>query len=527
MANEFKNEFWTVTTGDLSKKREPLMVPTTTTAPIDSAAKIVVDPSQKFQKWLGVGAAITDSTAKLIWSQNKEQRNQLLHELFDPEQGAYSVVRVPVGSCDFQSQDYYSYDDVPYGEHDHDLEHFSVGTGTPGASDATKDLKYIIPVLQEIIKINPAVKIIASPWSSPAWMKNTGHLTQGGHLRFGEYTGNGFAHKDRFEAVYANYFVKYIEAYASYGIPIYGLTIQNEPSNAAKWPAMIWSFSELAEFGYKYLRPLLDETYPDTKLYYWDGSLNVLDKPLSEYITPQQASAFDGFAFHTYDGPYTSIFKVSREYPNWELAMTERRCLFSDTVEDASHIMFGLIGNWLVRQGLNFITLWNLALDERGLPNAAGSTGRRGVITIDHTTGKVQRNLEYYMLRNLAQDVTAGSIRIGSSSYSPDGYTGGITSTAFLADDGSIAIQLYNPTGHSLCASVNIYGYSKKWQTVTVPAWGTVTAHKSNFSINESSPRPDEKFKLKPTKLGLSDDKAPGKGVNIKKNNLIQYFSIK
>ncbi|MBF5066808.1 glycosyl hydrolase family 30, partial [Salmonella enterica subsp. enterica serovar Istanbul] len=89
-------------------------------------------------------------------------------------------------------------------------------------------------------------------------------------------------------------------------------------------------------------------------------------------------------------------------------------------------IMFGLIDNWLVRQGLNMIDLWNIALDERGLPNQVGSTGRRGVVTIDHTTGKVQRNLEYYMLRNFNQDVVPRSIVISSTNYTQDGYTGGL-----------------------------------------------------------------------------------------------------
>ena len=135
MSNEFKNEFWTATAGDLSQKRTPFDAPDYTDQPTDGSAKIVVDPMQKFQDWLGAGAAITDSTAKLIWNQSKEQRTQLLHELFDPEQGAFSMIRVPMASCDFQSQDeYYSYDDVPFGEHDHDLEHFSIGTGTPGCS---------------------------------------------------------------------------------------------------------------------------------------------------------------------------------------------------------------------------------------------------------------------------------------------------------------------------------------------------------------------------------------------------------
>lgn len=161
-ANDFKNQFWTVTAGDLSKKRAKLVAPRKAAKPAAGAAKIVVAPSQKFQDWLGVSAAITDSTAKLIWDQSKEQRDALLHELFDPEEGACSVVRLPIGSCDFQSQDYYSLDDVPFGEHDNDMKHFYIGEGKPGAKDATKDLKHIVSVLQEIVKINPAIKIISS-----------------------------------------------------------------------------------------------------------------------------------------------------------------------------------------------------------------------------------------------------------------------------------------------------------------------------------------------------------------------------
>lgn len=201
--SEFPNEFWTATSGDLSQKREHITTPNGTT-PTKNAAKIVIDPTEKHQDWLGAGAAITDSAASLIWgAMDAEHRNQLLHELFDPKQGGYSAVRVPLGSCDFQSQKYYTYDDVPLGEHDAALENFSIGEWTPGTPDATKDLKYIVPVLQEILKINPAVKVIASPWSSPAWMKNTDHLTHGGHLRFGEFTGNGYTDKDRFEYIYA------------------------------------------------------------------------------------------------------------------------------------------------------------------------------------------------------------------------------------------------------------------------------------------------------------------------------------
>lgn len=509
-SSEFSTEFWTATAGDLSQKREQIATPKFGDAD-QAAAKIMIDPSEKHQDWLGQGAAITDSAASLIWGVlNKDQRDSLLHELFDPTQGGFSTVRVPLGSCDFSSQDYYTYDDVPFGEHDFKLEKFSVGEGKPGAPDATKDLKYIVPVLQEILKINPAVKIIASPWSAPAWMKNTGHLTFGGHLRFGEFTGNGYGKAHTFDAVYARYFVRYIEAYQKLGIPIYGVTIQNEPSNAAHWPAMIWTPSQIAEFGYEYLRPALNSTFPATKIYFLDDSFHALDQPITNNVTPVQASAFDGLAVHTYTGPYPYLFNANRAFPNWQVIMTERRCMMEETPEDAAHIMFGIIANWLVRNGLNMINLWNIALDERGLPNAADSTGRRGVVTIDHTTGKVQRNLEYYMLRNFGQDVPVGSIVIGSSNYTPDGFTGGLGSVAFLAPDGSISAHLYNPTGQSLKAAVTINGYAVNWQNVTVPAWGTVTLHKANHAVNESKVPADDHFKLNPTPAN-TDDVAPGR----------------
>lgn len=507
--NKYSNEFWTVTSGDLAQKRDHLATPQFENDP-RSAVKIVIDPTDQHQNWLGGGAAITDSAAALIWDVlSKKQRHELLTELFDPKQGGFSCVRIPLGSCDFQSQDYYTYDDVPYGEHDNKLEHFSIGEGTPGSKSATKDLKHIVPVLQEILKINPAVKIIASPWSAPAWMKDTGHLTFGGHLRFGEYTGNGYTEENRFEFIYAQYFVRYIEEYQKLGIPISGVTIQNEPSNAAHWPAMIWTVPQLAEFGYQYLRPALNHSFPDTKMYLLDDSFHALNQPITDVVTRNQAMAFDGLAVHTYSGPYDNLYNANRAFPNWSLIMTERRCMMEETPEDAAHIMFGIIGNWLVRNGLNMITLWNLALDERGLPNAADSTGRRGVVTIDHTTGKVQRNLEYYMLRNFGQDVTVGSKVIGSSNYTPDGFSGGLGSVAFAGPDGSIAAHLYNPTGQPIEAAVTINGNGDAWQKVIVPAWGTVTLHKADKQISTTPVPKDDQFKLNPTPAN-TDDVAPG-----------------
>lgn len=503
----YHNEYWTVTAGDLTQKRQRVKTP----AFLSTARgkfRIIVDPARKKQKWVGVGAALTDVAASLIWKQTPEQRKKLLEELFSPAQGNLNLLRIPMGSCDFGSGEvslarYYSYDDAPYDQPDLKLKNFSIGQGKPGSQNATKDLKYIVPVLQEILKINPQVKILATPWSAPAWMKDTKRMEKGGHFR------KDICRQTLLKC-YAQYFLKFIRAYQKLGIPIAALSIQNEPNFDTPWPAMIWTMRELADFGAHYLKPALYRDFSHIKLYFWDGSLDQLDDSLTSKISPEEINSFAGLAFHTYFGPYKNIDNARRVSPHWELAMTERRCLLNQTVADASHIMLGLIGTYLVRRGLSSIYLWNLALDERGLPNIAGSTGRRGVITIDHQTGKVQRNLEYYMLRNFAQDVAPGSFLVASSDYMKNSYSGGLGSTAFIQPDHSLAGQIYNPTAHSLTACLQIKGASS-WQTISVPAYGVVTFHKSNQALNESAPRADEIFKLHPIAPQLVGDAAPGK----------------
>ncbi|PLS31993.1 glycosyl hydrolase family 30 [Bifidobacterium margollesii] len=508
----FANEFWTSTSGDLAQRRETLKAPEYVTE-VGDATPIVVDPADRRQPWVGAGAAITDAAASLIWgSMDAEQRHAFLDDAFNPAKGGFSVIRIPLGSCEPSAQPYYTYDDLPFGEHDNTLSRFSLGEGEPGAPDATKDFKYIIPVVLEILKINPAVKIIASPWSAPAWMKNTGHLCQGGHLRFDEWTGNGFdPMHDSFEGCYARYFVKYVEEMAKVGIPIWGVTVQNEPSNAPKWPAMMWTLKQQAEFAHKFLRPAMNEKFPEMRIFINDDSTHNILWPVNEVVTPQEAASVDGFTVHTYEGPYSNFFNASRSFPHWMFGMTERRCMIDETPEDAAHIMLGIIGNWLVRNGESFIALWNLALDERGLPNQVGATGRRGVVTIQHETGEVIRNLEYFMLRAFGQDVTPGSTVIRSTNHTPDGWSGGLGSVAFLGANGDVTAHVYNPTGEAIEAAVTVNGQGGAWQKVTVPAWGLVTVHKSNGEINVSEVPEDDEFELNPAPKHLIGDVAPGK----------------
>lgn len=512
MSTRFANEYWTSTSADLQQRREVITNPPYT-QDVDQAIRIVIDPADRKQPWIGAGAAITDAAASLIWSSmSAEQRHAFLDDCFNPQRGGFSIIRIPLGSCEPSSQPYYTYDDLPFGEHDNLLTKFSLGEGEPGAPNATKDLKYIIPVVQEILQINPAVKIIASPWSAPAWMKNTGHLCQGGRLRFGEWTGNGFdPMHDSFEGCYARYFVKYVEEMAKYNIPIWGVTVQNEPSNAPKWPAMMWTLQEQAAFTHDFLRPAMNEKFPEMRIFINDDSTHNLIYPVEEVVTAAQAATVDGLTVHTYEGPYSNFFNASRAYPHWLYGMTERRCMIDETPEDAAHIMSGIIGNWLVRNGESFIALWNLALDERGLPNQVGATGRRGVVTIQHETGQVRRNLEYFMLRAFGQDVVPGSVVIRSSNYTPDGWSGSLGSVAFLGPLGDIAAHIYNPTGQPIEAAVTINGDGNRWQKVMVPAWGTVTVHKSSTEINTSTVPVDDDFELNPAPKHLLGDVAPGK----------------
>ena len=490
-------EYWTRTSGDLTDRRTPIAAPPVEDTPGD-AQSVIIDPSRRYQYWEGVGAAVTDSSASLLMTaMDADQRHAILREMFDPRQGGFGSVRISIGSCDFVSQRFYSYDDLPDGvAADASLAHFSIGEGEPGAPDATRDLRYIIPVLQEIIAINPGVKIMASPWSAPAWMKTSGRLTGAGRLRLGEYVGNGYRYQDTIDYVYAQYFVRFIAAYARHGIRITSVTMQNEPSNGAPWPMTIWTPEELTRWGADYLRPALDRTFPDVEIYFGDDSLRFFQRPVSDYMTPSDARAFAGVALHTYSGLPEWVHNATRQFPGWKVAMTERRCMLDESVDEASHVMFGEIGTWLVRNGMGLINLWNLALDEGGFPSYAGTAGRRGVITIDSSTGKVKRNLEYFMLRNYGQDVPVGARRVASTNRTPDGRRGGLGSVAFIDDRGGLSAILYNPTGAPIEAAVTVNGEGARWRRVTVPAYGTVTMRRTDGPINTTQAPADDDFAI-------------------------------
>lgn len=502
----FEQELWSETAGDLSARRKPLKTPAFTSDP-GSASRIILDPTRQYQLWEGQGAAITDSTAYLLREKmSAEQRHAILTELFSPEQAGLNMVRISIGSCDFSSQKFYSYSELPDNMFsDSALATFSIGEGEPGNPTATKDLKYVVPVLQEILSINPALKVMASPWSPPAWMKTPERFLGNSRLKFGQFAGNGYRKNDTIDYIYAQYFVRFVQEYARYGIPIWAVTIQNEPSNSPSWPACIWTPEELNRFANDFLRPAFDRSCPQVEIFFGDDSLRFYSRPVSSYMSASESMAFAGAALHTYSGLPEWIVNMSRQFPQWRFSMTERRCMADETVDEASHVMFGEIGTWLVQHGLGSIILWNMALDEYGLPSYAGTHGRRGIITIDSHSGKVKRHQEYFLLRNFAQDVMPGSRRIFSTSYTPDGRTGGIGSVAFTSPTGDLSAILYNPTGSACEAALTVAGWGGVWQKLTVPAYGTVSIHKAHHEINKSQVPADDEFEIHPMQHAADD----------------------
>ena len=270
--------------------------------PAAGATEVVIDPTEEYQLWEGAGAAITDSSASLFMNaMTAEQRHAILEEMFDPRQGGFSSVRISIGACDFSSQKYYTYDDLPEALPRMPVWSIFDGEGEPGLP--------MPPRHEERGSGAAGDHIDQSGSEDHGFAVERSRLDEdvesyfgSRKLRLGEYVGNGYRYQDTIDYVYAQYFVKFIAAYAKLGIRISSVTMQNEPSNGCPWPITVWTPEELTKWGSEYLRPAFDRSFPDVEIYFGDDSLRFWQRPVSEYMTPVQAACFAGAAFHTYSG---------------------------------------------------------------------------------------------------------------------------------------------------------------------------------------------------------------------------------
>jgi len=443
------------------------------TAGTMAASDVAVNPAVSYQQMTAVGAAITESSAYLLRTYLSDaQRSALLTELFAPDQGGLGALRISIASQDFIYQTpVYTYD---AGASDPEMTDFSIGTGTPGDPASTRDLRYIIPVLQEIVAINPDIRIVACPWSPPAWMKSGGTILGGGNVLLNATTG----------PAYARYFVKFIQAYRALGIPIYAVSVQNEPTytNPIR-PTCVWTGAQMATFVASYLGPALDAAgLSDVKIIVGDDNWSDTADLYPAALSPAAMPYVHAIAFHAYTGdPTEQLTVLDMLEGDQQIWFTEMRSLQSESLPTAMDLMCRTLGIDTVRNGASWITLWNLALDQSGNPTQ-GSPGRRGVLTVDTTNpGSVTRNPEYAMLRHLGQHLVPGAVRVKATSTLP--------AVAFRNPDGGIVTFLYNPTGGSSVSPKIINSATGKAVTVTL-APGEVATVVTSTAHNASEPLP-------------------------------------
>ncbi len=385
---------------------------------------IDVDSAKTYQTMDGFGYALTGGSAMLIHHMAADKRAALLHNLFTTEGDGIGVsyLRLTVGSSDMNDH-VYSYDDLPEGQTDPDMTHFSL------APDETD----VIPVLKEILAINPKIKILASPWSAPLWMKTNGEA-QGGVL-LPEY----------FPA-YAKYWVKYIEGMKAEGITIDALTIQNEPLNEKNTPSMLMLESEQDDFIAHDLGPAFQKAGIKTKILLYDHNLDHPSYVLSILKDPEANKYIDGSAWHLYGGKVDAMTQVHNAFPDKNIYFTEQSindrhgATSMNVAHPVARVMIGVSRNWSKN-----VLLWNLAADPNAGPHTdnGGCPVCYGALTIDGDN--VTRLVAYYVLGHVSKFVPSGSVRIDSNAPSAGGNTDTLPNVAFQTPDGKTVLIVANP----------------------------------------------------------------------------------
>jgi glucosylceramidase len=417
------------------------------------SADVVVDLQKRFQTMVGFGAAMTDSSAWLIQNKlNFLQRRALLHELYGPPPNlGLNMMRLTIGASDFSLKPY-TLDDVPFGQVDPQLQHFNV---TPTVHD-------VIPTVREILSIDPGLRIVASPWSAPAWMKTSVNLI-GGELL------------PQYESAYADYLVKYLDTYLSYGIPIFAVTLQNEPGFVPiTYPGMEMPETTRARIIAQYFGPKLANRSPKTQILEWDHNWDQPEMPLSMLADPNVARYIDGVAWHCYEGSQYEQGRVHRAYPQKDAYITE--CSGGDWASSANGELLWFTRELLItgiRQWARGVIYWNLALDEQHGPHFGGCDACKGVVTINSHTGAVDRNDEYYALAHFSRFVLPGAVRVESTKTD-----GGIDNVAFQnASDGSIVLVVVNSHADARPVSVaqgkTRFEYTMPPESVATFVWNT------------------------------------------------------
>jgi glucosylceramidase len=403
---------------------------------------IDIDTSKTYQAMDGFGYTLTGGSAWVINKMEAGAKAQLLKELFGRDENsiAISYLRVSIGASDLNAS-VFSYNDLPAGQTDTAMEKFSLD---PDKAD-------LIPLLKEILAINPDIKILGSPWSPPVWMKDNGS-SKGGSL------------KKEFYPAYAKYFVRYVQEMKKEGITIDAITPQNEPLHPGNNPSLLMLAQDQAEFIRDHLGPKFKSAGITTKIIVYDHNCDRPDYPITVLNDPGAKAFVDGSAFHLYAGDISAMSQVHDAHPDKNIYFTEQYTAIESKFDEdlkwhLKNLIIGAPRNWA-----KTVLEWNLANDASFGPHTdGGCTTCKGALTIDGSN--VKRNVAYYIIAHASKFVPAGSVRIESSN------SGAIHTVAYKTPSNNYVLIALNEGGSDARFNIRI---NNKWATVALP--GSVAA---------------------------------------------------
>jgi glucosylceramidase len=400
---------------------------------------IEVDETQTYQSIDGFGFTLTGGSAQVINTLSPPIKQGLLQELFGTAANSISIsyLRLSIGASDLNAAPF-TYDDMPFGQTDVNLNNFSLAP----------DMTNLIPLLKEILLINPSIKIMATPWSAPVWMKDNGSF-MGGNLQT-QYYG-----------VYAQYFVRYIQQMMAQGITINTITPQNEPLHPGNNPSMLMSALEQTNFIKNNLGPAFQSANITTKIVIYDHNCDRPDYPIAVLNDAGAKQFIDGSAFHLYGGDISALSTVHASFPDKNVYFTEQYTSSNGSFDGdlkwhLKNVIIGSMRNW------SKVALeWNLANDASFGPHTIGGCGTcKGAITVN-SSSNFERNVGYYIAAHACKFVPAGSIRVYSTP------SGNLNNIAFKTPAGKKVLIVENDGNAAEVFNIKFNG---KWVTASLAA---------------------------------------------------------
>lgn len=398
--------------------------------PLETQVCIFVDPTKTFQTMIGIGGALTDASAEVFASLPQAAQKEFLTAYYDTEKGiGYKFARTNIASCDF-SGDTYGY----IADNDTSLTSFSVA----------HDEKFRIPLIkQAIAAAGGTLPLIVSPWSPPAWMKDNNDVLHGGKLLL------------KYSQAWANHYVKFIKTYETLGIPVWGLSVQNEPMAKQKWESCIFTAEEERNFIKNFLGPTLQKNgLRDKKLIAWDHNRDLIYQRTSVLLGDADAAKYIwGIGFHWYETwtgsamQFENLKRVNEAFPDKKLIFTEG-CVEKFSMDRINDWSLGEKYGYSMVNDFNCGTVawtdWNILLDETGGPNHVGNFCF-APIHADTKTGKLIYTNSYYYIGHFSKFIRPGAKRISCSSNRDK-----LQSTAFINPDGKMVVVVLNLSDEKL-----------------------------------------------------------------------------